>query len=458
MKKKLLLFALGLFALAGNTMAKSDIYYKVDKVDIMQGKKAAITFYYDADADAIFKGFQVEFVLPQGFHQATGHKLGAELAAHNPELQLRSSTRNDTNLYGLWENGDSIFSEVFMGFQIDLTEFPVGKDIELFTCYISCDEDVELGEYPFITTHLELADMKTGQSYHCDPKLMTLNVIEYAPRVISELDTEIAEASTEPEEILVKRTIKANTWSTLTLPFDLSGEQVAEIFGDDVQIAEFTDFEKEDVEKQKTWKDKETGEILKSEDVIVTYWTINFDSDDPADGLFANYPYIIKTSKDIDQFLVKGVEVDPNEDEAYIAYDNGRPSTHPRYELYAKMIGTLYAGETIPENGIYLSDNMFSVSNGSTTIKGLRAYITINGFSFKSGSTWEERWEDEGANICFSVDGEATAIEGVYVNGTEIANGDVYSVNGTFMGRAENVMNKLPRGIYIVNNKKVVVK
>ena len=417
MKKKLLLFALGLFALAGNTMAKSDIYYQVDKVDIMQGKKAAITFYYDADADAIFKGFQVEFTLPEGFSVGES-KLGAALAAHNPELQLRFS---DTQA---GEGGRP--RNVFLGFQVDLTEFPVGEGIELFTAYIKCDESVALGEYPFTTTHLELADMKTGQSFNCDSKTMTLNVIEYAPRVISEDDAEIAEASTEPEEVIVKRTIQANTWSTLTLPFELSGDQIAEIFGDDAKIAEFLDYDTNE-------KDQ---------------YVVEFESIDPSDGLQANYPYIIKTSEAISEFLVKNVEVDAQEDDAYVNYDNGRAPTHPRYEWYAKMLGTLHNGVTVPKNGFFLRDNKFYVSEGSSVLKGFRAYFIINGYEFFGSD----------ANISFAVDGETTAIEGVSVNGTEIVSGDVYNVNGTFMGRAENVMKSLPRGIYIVNNKKVVVK
>ena len=417
MKKKLLLFALGLFALAGNTMAKSDIYYQVDKVDIMQGKKAAITFYYDADADAIFKGFQVEFTLPEGFSVGES-KLGAALAAHNPELDLRFS---DTQA---GEEGRPRI--VYLGFQVDLTEFPVGEGIELFTAYIKCDESVALGEYPFTTSHLELADMKTGQSFNCEPKTMTLNVIEYAPRVISEDDAEIAEASTEPEEVIVKRTIKANTWSTLTLPFDIPGDQIAEIFGDDAKIAEFLDYDTNE-------KDQ---------------YVVEFESIDPSDGLQANYPYIIKTSEAISEFLVKNVEVDAQEDEAYVNYDNGRAPTHPRYEWYAKMLGTLHNGVTVPKNGFFLRDNKFYVSEGSSVLKGFRAYFIINGYEFFGSD----------ANISFAVDGETTAIEGVSVNGTEIVSGDVYNVNGTFMGRAENVMKSLPRGIYIVNNKKVVVK
>jgi hypothetical protein len=416
MKKKLLLFAMGLFALAGNTMAKSDIYYKVDKVDIMPGKTAAITLMYDADADAVFKGFQVEFILPEGFTQAPGAKLGAELASHNPELQLRTSERDD---------GNPRPTNVFMGFQIDLTEFPVGEGIELFTFYVKCDEDVELGEYPFTTTHLEFADMKTGQSFHCTPKTCTLNVIEYAPRVISEEDTEVAEASTEPEEVTVKRTIKANTWSTLTLPFSLTADQVTEVFGDDVQIAEFVDYEKTD-----------DGKFI-----------MNFESLETSYGLDANYPYILKTTKAIDKFTVKDVEVNADEENATIDYDNGKSGN--RRVVYATMYGTLHNGITVPNNCFFLRNNNFYVSNGSSVLQGLRAYFEIIGYQF---------FGEESANISFAIDGETTAIEGVSVNGSEIVSGDVYSVNGTFMGRAENVMKSLPRGIYIVNNKKVVVK
>lgn len=419
MKKKLLLFALGLFALAGNTMAKSDIYYKVDKVDIMQGKKAAIKFYYDADADAIFKGFQVEFTLPEGF-KAVGQKLGAALAAHNPELDLRFSDSQPG------EEGRPRI--VYLGFQVDLTEFPVGEGIELFTAYIQCDESVALGEYPFTTSHLELADMKTGQSFNCEPKTMTLNVTEVGPRVISEDDIEIAESFGDIEDVLVKRTIKADTWSTLTLPIDIPGDQIAEIFGDDVKIAEFVDYASNEKNQ----------------------YIVEFETISPSDGIEANYPYLLKTSEAISEFLVKDVELDAQEDEAVAVYDNGKRPTQSSYVWYAKMFGTLHNGVTVPKNGFFLRDNKFYVSEGSSVLKGFRAYFIIDGYEFFA--------PEATANISFAVDGETTAIEGVSVNGTEIVSGDVYNVNGTFMGRAENVMKSLPRGIYIVNNKKVVVK
>ena len=157
--------------------ANSDIYYKVEKTHIMQGKTAAITVLYDADEGEIFRGVQMEFVLPRGFHMAfleneegvpVPGKIGAYLQSHNPNLFLHAIERDD--------NGE-MPTNVFMLIQQDTTDFPVGEGIELFTFYVSCDEDVELNEYSFVTTHLEFADVRTGQSRHLSPKTMILSVI-----------------------------------------------------------------------------------------------------------------------------------------------------------------------------------------------------------------------------------------------------------------------------------------
>ena len=418
MKKKLLFFAMGLLAFASNTMANNDIYFTADCVDIMQGKKAAIRVFYDAEEDAIFKGFQMEFILPEGFKQAPGARLGAELSANNPELNLRTSERND---------GNERPTNVYLGFQVDRTRFPVGEGIELFTFYVQCEEGVELGDYSFTTTCLTLSDMKTGTDYKCEQKTMTLRVVEYQPRRISEDDTDLPEASMEYEDIIVNRTIKADTWSTLTLPFDLDGDKVVEIFGDDVQIAEFVDYDK-----------NEMGQYV-----------VNFKSIEAESGLESNYPYIIKTKNAMTEFCARDVIVNADEDDACIYFDNGKPWYYSNYEWYASMNGTLRYGITVPVNGFFLRNNKFYVSGGNSVLQGLRAYFIIKEFDYLGTGS---------SNISFMVDGEQTAIEDISVNGNEIVSGDVFSVDGTFRGRAEEVVNSLPRGIYIVNNKKLLVK
>ena len=428
MKKKLLVFATCLFAFAGTMMAQDatasvgDIYYKVDKTEIMQSKIAEITFYYSAAEDAVFKGFQVEFILPEGFKMAykdgVPGVIGAALKANNPKLNLETSERMDP--------GQTLPTNVYLGVQIDTKPFPVGEDIEMFTFYVECGEDVAPGDYSFSTIHCELADMKTGQSKHCGIKTHTLTVLPYTARILADDATEVPAKSEKAEDVIVKRTVKANVWSTLTLPFALSAEDLTGIFGEGVKVANFMDYDY-----------KDNGQFV-----------VRFEEVDATKGLDANHPYLIKSENALTEFKVADVMVDADEASAIVEYDNGRPKTNSRYELFASMIGTLKGNTTIPENSFLLRDNKFYVSTGSSTINAFRAYFNIVEYEF-AGS---------GANITFLVDGEATDIEGVNINGKEIVTGDVYSVNGTYMGKAENVMNKLPRGIYIINNKKVVVK
>lgn len=419
MKKKLLLFAMCLFAFAGNMMAENDIYYKVEKTDIMQGKTAAITFYYEADEGKIFRGFQVEFVLPEGFYMAEGATLGAEIAATCPVLKLMTSEK--------FENGeDAQPTNVYMGAQLEnpVVDFPTGQELELFTFYVKCDADVELGEYEFTTTHLEMADMGTGQSFHFTPKTMTLNVTEYQARDLYDTATELPEPSALPEDVIVHRTVKANVWSTLTLPFDVPVDQLAEVFGDDVKIARAQKIEK-----------NAKGAFV-----------ISFESIDAAEGLDKNYPYVIKVSEPMEEFKVADVMVDADEENAYAEIGNGK--TGRNYKATGYIVGSLRAETEVPVDNLFLRDNKFYVSVGDSKINAFRAFFDLGLLDY----TYEA-----GANVTFMVDGEeVTAIEGLTINGN--ITGDVYSVNGTFMGRAENVMNKLPRGIYIVNNKKVVVK
>jgi hypothetical protein len=433
MKKKLLFFAMCLFAFTGNVMAQNDpaaydpaegdIYYTVESVDVMPSKTVAITFYYNAGATQIFRGFQVEFILPDGFRRGEidGEvgKLGAELAAHNPEMSLKTSERYD-------DGEDNPPTCCYMGFQMATTDMPTGEGIELFTFYVACDENVAVGEYPFTTTHCELADMKTGQSWHCTPRTMTLNVIPYAARILADDATELPEASEAPEDVIVKRTVKKGVWSTLTVPFDIPADALTEVFGEDVKVA-----------MAKTLTENDNEQIV-----------LTFESLGEGEGIDKNVPYLIKVGEAMEEFKVKDVMVDPDEENAYVEIDNGK--TGRNRKVFAEMVGTLVAETVVPNNNLFLRDNKFFVSTGSSKLNAFRAFFDLSKYDYEYGAS--------GANISFMVDGETTGIEGLIINGKEVVTGDVYSVNGTYMGKAENVMNKLPRGIYIVNNKKVVVK
>ena len=390
---------IGLFVIAGNKAVADNVYFSVDQVDVMQGKSALVTMYYDADGSKEYKGFQIEFVLPDGLH-LTNAVLGPEIAANNLEMNIRFTDRRS-----------DVYS-VILGSQLALTPMPTGEGIELCSFSISADQDCELGEYPVTTTKIEFA---AENRVEFGPVTITYNVIPYSRRLLLDTDTNLPVSSSEPEDVIVKRTIKADTWSTLTLPFDLSDDQVDNIFGNNVKVAEYQGYSID--EKQQY--------VMKFETVDALSY-----------GLDNNTPYLIKTDKSLDEFPVDEVVIDADEDKATVVRDNN-----------SSVIGTLRAGK-IPANCLFLRDNNFFVSKGDTKINAFRAYFKIDGYEYKAADT----------NISFMIDGEETSIEGVIVNGNEIVSGNVYNVNGTSMGRAENVMNDLPKGVYIVNKKKVVVK
>ncbi len=410
MKQKLLLLAMGLFAFTGSMMA-DDVYYTVESVDVMQGKTAKVTMYYDADGTKEYKGFQVEFNLPDGLH-ATAVELSEAIKANNPAMTLEFNDRRPSDQ-----------KSVFLGFQIALTPMPMGDQVELFSYYVTADETCELGSYPVATTKIEFAsDVKA----EFGPKTITYNVIPYAVRELADTDENLPASSEAPEDVLVKRTVKADVWSTICLPFSMTAEQVNEVFGEASVLADFTSTEVSDDEK-----------------TITVYFTTVDDK-----ILEPNHPYVIKSANEMEEFKVEDAFVQADETEATL-YPQGGTPRKPVY--YGAFHGTLKQCQAISEDEVspivYLQGNKFWFSNEPFTMKAFRGYFELYDFV-----------ASESSNINFVIDGEATSIEGININGKEIANGDVYSVNGMYMGRAENVMNTLPRGMYIINNKKVVVK
>ena len=204
----------------------------------------------------------------------------------------------------------------------------------------------------------------------------------------------------------------------------MTEEQVKEGLGEDVQLAEFTDYEAE----------------YDGDDV--TSLTVNFEATDLTEGFYGNYPYLVKISKDITEFIVTAT-VDPDEEEAVAEYDNGR--TCKNRKVYGSLIGTYHAGDAIPANGLFLNGNKFYYSTGKTKIKAFRAYFMFNDVMSSTGAE---------AKMRIIVDEEPTTIKGI--GGTDIIQGAIYNVNGQLVGKDLDV-NKLPKGVYYVDGKKVAI-
>ncbi len=243
--------------------------------------------------------------------------------------------------------------------------------------------------------------------------------------VLDENSAALPVVSSAPVDILVKRTIKANQWSTICLPFDMTKAQVEEVFGSDVKIAFF---------------DADNGGVVKVTGNPVESIEVEFKSYNYVDGLlYGCSPYLIRTSQDISEFEVKA-QIYIDEEYLTAEYTAGsRPKK--TYGFYGKLA----AGTVIPENGLFLSGNEFWYSTGKTVMKGFRGYFQFTDVVPKSSS----------AKVTFIVDGEATSIDGMNI---KYAVDGVYDLSGRKIQLKDGDLNKLQKGVYIIDGKKVTIK
>lgn len=199
--------------------------------------------------------------------------------------------------------------------------------------------------------------------------------------------------------ITLSRTLNEGSWNSFVVPFDIPTEIVKDTFGEDVEVAEFSD----------------EGE---SEDAV----TVNF-TKMATPEITANTPVLLKPSS------VEGGNIYFNAfmiEEGTVAVGGS----------YFDFVGTYAASTTIAEGDYFIRNNMLYKSAGSTNIKGTRAYLKA---------------KSAGVKAVLFIDGVATCIEA-------INNGQLTMDNATIYNLAGQRVNKAQKGIFIVNGKKVLVK
>ena len=242
-------------------------------------------------------------------------------------------------------------------------------------------------------------DLGTTWTLHTDaahPVLTTFASVA-AHNVTLDADKDNAEeikiANNAVSDVSLTRTLDANIWNTFCVPFAFKVENSA-LAG--AKVKEF---------------DKIDGTTMYMKDA--TY-------------IQPGRPYLVKPTANIENPTFSAVAI----------YDEA--ATKVGNDTYA--LTGIYSPKTISEDNIYGVKANGAIAKGKkgTTIKGLRAYFIING----NGSQ---------AKINFG-DDETTGIENI-VTPTAISNQKVYNLNGQYVG---NDLKAMPKGIYIVNGKKVI--
>lgn len=397
MKKILLILAV--FFGIGQAYAENKLV--VGETTIPKGLTGTIDIELQNDVE--FTAFTLKLTLPEGLSfveksgKATFEKSGRFDNSHSLSA---SAVTNNSAIFACLSGSNTVIK---------------GTSGTLISVYVQSDASLEIGTK--LTATLTEPTFTTPGEVEYNLSAVNIPVTIGEPRtLLDENSTTIPEASSGAVDVRVKRTINANSWSTICLPFAMDEAQVKAAFGDDVLLGDFQDYD-----------------TTEDGDNIIGI-TVNFTS---ATTIEANHPYIIKVRNAITEFTVDDVDINADEEDAYVEYNNGQ--TGKKKVVYGTFEGTLHAGKTLTENQLFLNSNKFWYSKGSTTINAFRAYFDLTDVLTSV--------ENASVRMSVDIDGEETSVEGISAS---VPEGAIYDLSG-------RKLNNVPqKGIYIVNGKKVM--
>lgn len=252
--------------------------------------------------------------------------------------------------------------------------------------------------------------------------------------VLDERKTLDVKKSYKNATMLLRRTFTKSAdnnkkgWNSIILPVDMTAAQVVEAFGKDTQLAEFDRLENNWI-KFSTVNVAADGVVLKKNTPYIIYPTM-----EP----LPNYEYTINGETNIlngPVYVAKGID--------YVDQTS-------KLEHTVNGIGMTYTGSYSNSNKVSKDSYMFSKgdlvhTNKEHTVKAYRC--------------WLKEDAPSGKMLMFSLDGNGLdGTTGIHVieENKQNTNTGIYNLGGVRMNT--NNIDKLPKGVYVVNNKVVVKK
>ncbi|MDY4956101.1 MAG: hypothetical protein SO096_06520 [Prevotella sp.] len=232
---------------------------------------------------------------------------------------------------------------------------------------------------------------------------------------------------------MLKRNMTLGQWNTLVLPVDMSSAQLKAAFGDLVQLAQLSalngtvlDFTSVDLSEDNPLKAGHIYIIKPQQSPVANSVTVNRANGTAVtvDGPFYNIGR--HSYKDLDPSKLSVTESSPD----------GVMTAH----------GT-YVNTKCPSGSYVLSHGDMYHIKSDTPVKGFRCWFTFDGNAPK--------------NVSLAIDGIA---EGAIPTGledlvdTRLQPSDIYNANGQLVRRGATTLDGLPKGVYIVNGKKIAVQ
>ena len=390
MMKKLLLFVVMLTGLT-NVWAQSNGTLTVANIkNAVPGYRGS--FDLMLDSENLYAGYQFRFDLPSG--------LTYDGYANGPLIDGHTATVSGTT------------TVTFTGKASPTANF-TAKTGTLLTIYFTVDGSAtgtlsggRLWDIHFSSANA--VDFAMAESSFSVPIGNTVTLSE---------DETSAPAAISGVDVTVNRTLKANVWNTICLPFAMNSTQITSAFGSDAQIANL-----QSVAYTKVYNADEGEEVIAGVEIAFVSVT----------EMEAHHPYIIKVSSAKTDFSVSGVTI-----------TSGTPTVNVGTNSnYKNFVGT-YTGTTIPDGGLFLSNNQFKYSTGVSKLKAFRGYFNFRdklyGYNTVSAPA-----------IYLDIDGISTGISALNLDADNVA-GTYYNVQGQQVAQPT-------KGLYIVNGRKVIIK
>ena len=256
--------------------------------------------------------------------------------------------------------------------------------------------------------------------------------------------------TTNAYTLILKRTLTPGQWASITLPVNLTAAQFKTAFGDQAKLS--------------TFEGQDNALKLR-----LRFKTVDL-SNDNAVVLKANTLYIMKTTRAAT--VATGSYEKTLSDNSkltisapYYTINNVVPVNLTPSETFkeaAKASSTVngtvqFCGSFVSKNSfipaqsyvIGAKDGKWYYTNKALNVKGFRSWIEVNSAAPAKGLSIFVDDED--------VTGVVTGIEGVAAERIS-AKTPVYNLQGQKVAENDSQLDTLPAGVYIVNNKKVLVK
>ena len=234
--------------------------------------------------------------------------------------------------------------------------------------------------------------------------------------------------------MLLHRTFTKNAdndkkgWNSIILPVDMTAAQVKEAFGEGVQMAEFDRLENNWI-KFSTVDVAADGVVLKKNTPYIIY---------PTKEPLNNYSYTVDgVTKILDGhvYVANGINYDDQTSELEHTVDG----------IGMTFTGSYSNPTTVSDDSYMFSKGDLVHTNKEHTVKAYRCWLKENAPS--------------GKMLMFSINGNGIGgTTGIHVieENKHNTNTGIYNLGGVRMNT--NNVDKLPKGVYIVNNKVVVKK